>query len=115
VARLALGELFQHPENEVIIAATQKLRTQISGKFDADILLCELNSLTKEVNSDHWTFTSPGVMIAGALILLIFRLSCWRKCCQGSQPMNLPTQSALMALPALAPLILNKHLDPIHR
>jgi hypothetical protein len=32
--------------------------------------------------TDHWTFTSPGVMIAGALIIFIIRLCCCKKCCQ---------------------------------
>jgi hypothetical protein len=89
------------------MAAIQRLCTQISHKSDTDILLRELNSLAKEVNLDHWTFTSPGVMIVGAMIFLLIRLCCWKKCCQGRQPMNYPKLSAPQA-----PLILNQHLDP---
>jgi hypothetical protein len=105
-----LGGLFQQPENKIVTAAIQKLCTQISGKFDADILLCELNYLAKEVNPDHWTFTLPGGMITGAMIIFLIVLCCWMRCSQESQLTNYPTPSALPA-----PLILNQHLDPINR
>jgi hypothetical protein len=104
------GKLFQQPENKIVMAAIKKLRTQIYGKFDTDILLHELNTLAKEVNPDHWTFTSPGVMVAGALIFILIGLCCWKKCCQESQPTNYPTPTA-----SPAPLILNQHLDLIRR
>ncbi len=43
-----LGQLFQQSENEVVTAAIAKLRTKISGKFDAEVLLHELETMTKE-------------------------------------------------------------------
>jgi hypothetical protein len=48
-----LGKLFQQPENEIVTADIKRLRTQISGKFDVDILLCKLDTLAKEVTLDH--------------------------------------------------------------
>jgi hypothetical protein len=90
---LTLGKLFQQPENEIIMDTIKKLRTQISREFNADILLQEVNTLVQEVNPDHWTFTSPGVMIVGALIFLLIRLCCWKywkKCCQGALLHRLP-------------------------
>jgi hypothetical protein len=62
------------PENEIITAAIEKLRTQIAGKLDADVLFPELDTLMKEVTSEHWTFTTPGVMIAGTMIIFFIRL-----------------------------------------
>jgi hypothetical protein len=97
-------------ENEIVTAAIEKLQTQISGKFNADILLWELNTLAKEVTPEQWTFTSPGVMIAGAMILLLIGLCCWKKCCQGSQTTSYPMP---LALPA--PLVFNQHFEPICR
>jgi hypothetical protein len=35
------------PENEIITAAIEKLRTQIAGKLDADVLFPELDTLMK--------------------------------------------------------------------
>jgi hypothetical protein len=43
-----LGQLFQQPESEMVTTANDKLRTKISGKFDAEILLHELKTMTKE-------------------------------------------------------------------
>jgi hypothetical protein len=34
-----LGELFQQPKNEIMNKAIEKIRTKISGKFDANTLL----------------------------------------------------------------------------
>jgi hypothetical protein len=60
-----LGQLFQQPENEMVTAAIDKLRTKISG-----VLLPELETMTKEAKElakeapfNHWIFTSPGTMI----------------------------------------------------
>ncbi len=43
-----LGQLFQQPESEMVTMAIDKLRTKISGKFDAEILLNKLETMTKE-------------------------------------------------------------------
>jgi hypothetical protein len=37
----SLGQLFQQPENEMVTTAIDKLRTKISSKFDAEVLLHE--------------------------------------------------------------------------
>jgi hypothetical protein len=58
-----LGQIFQQPENEVVPAAIDKLRSKISGKFDAEVLLYELETMTKEAKEvpfNHWILTSPG-------------------------------------------------------
>jgi hypothetical protein len=111
VARLdlSLGELFQQPKNEIVMAAVQKLRTHISGNFDTNIFPCKLNSLAK-VNLDLWMFTLLVVMIMGAMIILLIGLCCWKKCCQESQLTNYPMPST-----PPAPLILNQHLNLIRR
>jgi diacylglycerol kinase len=57
-----LGQLFKQPENEVVTSAIEKLCTKISGKFDAEILLHELETMAKEAkenSANHWTFTTP--------------------------------------------------------
>ncbi len=42
-----LRELFQQPENKIVTKAIKKIWAKISGKFDADTLLRELNMLVK--------------------------------------------------------------------
>jgi hypothetical protein len=61
-----LGQLFQQPENEVVTAAIDKLRSKISCKFDTEVLLHKLETMTKEAKElakevpfNHWIFTSP--------------------------------------------------------
>jgi len=47
--------------------AFNKLRTKISGKFDAEILLYKLETMTKEAKENpvsHWTFTTQGLSFA---------------------------------------------------
>jgi hypothetical protein len=43
-----LGQLFHQPENEMVTTAIDKLRTKISGKFNAEVLLHKLKTMTKE-------------------------------------------------------------------
>jgi hypothetical protein len=105
-----LGKLFQQPENEIVAAAIEKLRTKIAGKFDADVLLHNLDTLRKKVTPDHWPFTSLGVMIAGTRIIFLIGLCCWKKCCQTEQMPAYPVPSAL-----LAPLVFNMTRDLICR
>jgi hypothetical protein len=105
-----LGKLFQQPENKAVTAAIEKLQTQISRKFDSDILLKELNTLTKEVTTEHWTFASLGVMVARAMIIFFIGLCCWTKCCQGD-----PTPAYPAPSPPPAPLVFNMAHDPICR
>jgi hypothetical protein len=105
-----LGKLFQQPENEIVTAAIEKLRTKIAGKFAADVLLHKLDTLMKEVTPEHWTFTSPGVMITGTMIIFLIRLCCWKKCCQTEQMPAYPVPSA-----PPVPLVFNMTRDLICR
>ncbi len=50
----------------MVASAIAKLRTRLSGKVDAEVLLNELatmskeaKELAKEVPFNHWIFTSP--------------------------------------------------------
>jgi hypothetical protein len=103
-----LRELFQQPENKIVTKAIKKIWAKISGKFDADTLLRELNMLVKNTTPNPWVFTSPGIKIAGAMIILLVRLCCWRKCCQSVPTLPYPVPSAPRAL-----LVFNMNWDPI--
>ena len=50
-----LPQLFQQPESEVVLSAIERLRTKIAGKFNADVLIQELETMTKEART-----TAPG-------------------------------------------------------
>jgi hypothetical protein len=70
-----LPQLFQQPESEVVISAIECLRTKIAGRFDADVLIQELETMSKEAKMvaqegilSHWIFTSPGAMIRGTIL-----------------------------------------------
>ncbi len=113
-----LGQLFQQSENEVVTTAIAKLWTKISGKFDAEVLLHELETMTKEAKElakevpfNHWIFTSPGAMIGATLVCLFILFCCWRLC-RNSTP-ALPTPYP-MAPPA-PPTVFNMTVDPIRR
>jgi hypothetical protein len=105
-----LGQLFQQPENEVVTAAIEKLRTKISGKFDTEVLPHELKSKAKENATDHWTFTMPGAMIGGTMVCLFLLFCCWRVRCRPGP--TSPTYPAPSALPA-QPTIFNMTVNPI--
>jgi hypothetical protein len=108
-----LGQFFQQPENEMVTAAIDKLRTKISRKFDAEVLLHELETLTKDAKENpvsQWTFTTTGAMIGAAIVCLFLLFCCWRMC-PSSGPM-LPAYRAPSAPPA-QPTIFNMTVDPI--
>ncbi len=89
----------------------RKLCTQISGKFNADKLLKELALLKNMATPEHWTFTSPGVMIARAMIIFLIGLCCWKKWCLSqnvSQPMAYYAPSA-----PPAPMVFSMNKEPI--
>jgi hypothetical protein len=80
-----LGQLFQQLENEVVTTTTAiaKLRNKILGKFNAEVLLHELETMTKEAKElakevpfNHWIFTSPGTMIGVTLVCLFILFCC---------------------------------------
>jgi hypothetical protein len=110
-----LGQLFCQPENHIVTAAIEKLRTKISRKFDAEVQLHKLEAMIKDKVTNHCTFTTPGAMIRGAIISLFFLFCCWKACYRsGPAPAPYPTPTAPSA--PLAPLtIFNKMVDPIQR
>jgi hypothetical protein len=114
-----LGQLFQQPENEVVTTAIAKLRNKISGKFDAEVLLHELETMTKEAKElakvvpfNHWIFTSPGAMIGATLVCRFILFCCWRICRSNNAattPVPYPTA------PPAPPTVFNMTVDPIPR
>ncbi len=114
-----LGQLFQQLENEMVTTAIDKLPAKISGKFDAEVLLHELEAMTKEAKDmakevpvNHWIFTTPGAMIGGTLVCLFMLFCCWRAC-QNSGPT--PTQAPYPSAPPAPLTVFNMTVDPIRR
>jgi hypothetical protein len=113
-----LGQLFQQKESTVVASAIAKLRTRLSGKFDAEVLLNELatmskeaKELAKEVPFNHWIFTSPGAMIGATLVCLFILFCCWRLCRNNTNAQPTPYPTAPMA----PPTVYNMMVDPICR
>jgi hypothetical protein len=116
-----LGQLFQQPENEMVTTAIHKLRTKISGKFDTEVLLRELETMTKEAKEltketpfNHWIFTSPGAMISATLVCLFLLLCCWRVC-QNNSPAAAPAHYPSALPPPPPQTVFNMTVDPIRR
>jgi hypothetical protein len=114
-----LGQLFQQPENEMVTTAIDKLCAKISGKFDAEVLLHELETMTKEAKEmakevpiNHWIFTTPRAMIGGTLVCLFTLFCCWRAC-RNSGPA--PTPAPYLSAPPAPPTVFNMTIDPICR
>jgi hypothetical protein len=114
-----LGQLFQQPENEVVTMAIAKLQNKISGKFDTEVLLHELETMTKEgkelakeVLFNHWIFTSPRTMIGATLVCMFILFCCWRIC--KSNNAATPPVSYTTAPPA-PPTVFNMTVNPICR
>ncbi len=108
-----LGQLFQQPENEKVTKAIDRLLERISGKFDAEILINELETMTKEAKEEpltNWIFTTPGAMLGGAVISLLLLFCCWRMC-RSSGTSTYPAPSS----PPAPTLILNRTVEPIRR
>jgi hypothetical protein len=109
-------QLFQQPESEVVFSAIDRLRTKITGQFDADVLIQELETMTKGAKTlvqesilSHWIFTSPGAIIGGTILCLAILFCCWRACTRRDQ--------ALLPYPPApsAPTVFNMTVDPIGR
>jgi hypothetical protein len=111
-----LPQLFQQPESKVVISAIDRLRTKITGRFHADILIQELETMTKEAKVlaqesilSHWIFTSHRAMIGGTIVCMAILFCCWRVCARKDQ-------APLPYLPApSAPTVFNTTVDPIQR
>ncbi len=70
--------------------------------------------LEDSMTPDHGMFTSPGVMITGALIIFLARLCCWKMCCQSTNSNQVPAYLASLAsLASPAPMVFNMSQDPI--
>jgi hypothetical protein len=107
-----IGQLFQQPENEKVTKAIEQLRQRISGKFDADTLINELQQMTLESKSEqfnHWDFSIPGAMIGGAIFTLLLLCCCWRLCRQ-SKDATYPMPTA-----PPGPLVINHTVEPTRR
>jgi hypothetical protein len=109
---LDIGTAFLTTGNEVVTSASEKLRTKISGKFDAEILLHELETIAKVNTTNRWTFTTPRAMIRGAIICL-FILFCYWKMCRSSGPA--PVMHPAPSAPPAHPTIFNMTVDHIQR
>jgi hypothetical protein len=97
------------------ISAIERLRTKIAGKFDADVLIQELETMTKEARTtaqegilSHWIFTSPGAMIGGTILCLAILFYCWKACNRGQTPLPYPPAPT-------APTVFKMTVDPIRR
>jgi hypothetical protein len=102
----------------VVTAAIAKLRTRISGKFNAEVLLHELETMTKEAKElaketpfNHWIFNSPGTMIGATLVCLFILFCCWRICRSNTTAPPTPYPTA----PLAPPTVFNMTVDPIRR
>jgi hypothetical protein len=107
------GQLFQQPENKKVTKVIDRLWERISSKFDAENLINELETMTKEAKEElfnHWTFTTPGAMIEGAIISLLLLFCCWRMCHGSGNNVYLAPSA-----PQASTLILNQMVDPIQR
>jgi hypothetical protein len=105
-------QLFQQPENKKVMKAIKQLRQRISGKFDADTLINELQQMTMEAKTEqfnHWDFSIPEAMIGGAVITLLMLCCCWRLCRQ-SKDGAYPTLTA-----PSGPLVINHTVEPARR
>jgi hypothetical protein len=111
-----LPQLFQQPESEVVKLAIKRLRTKIASRFDADVLIQELETMTKEAKAlaqesilSHWIFTSPIAMIGGTIFCMAILFCCWRICIRKDQaPLPYPSVPS-------APTVFNMRVDPIRR
>ncbi len=95
--------------------AIAKLRTRISGKFNAEVLLHELETMTKEAKElakevpfNHWIFISPDAVTRVCLFILF---CCWRLCKSNNTASPVPYPTA----PPAPPTVFNMTVDPIHR
>jgi len=108
-----LSQLFQQPESEMVTTAIDKLHAKISRKFNAEVLLHELETMTKEAKEipvNHWIFTTPGAMISGALVCPFILFCCWRACCNSG---STPTPGPYLSAPPAPPTIFNMTVDLI--
>jgi hypothetical protein len=96
-----ITDLFHYRNKEAIHQAVQGLRTRYNGKFDATILLDQLDQLQ---NPDpHWAFTLPVAMIRVAICTFAIGICLWKFCRQTKNDLT-PTPSAPpMLMQAIAP------------
>jgi hypothetical protein len=107
--------LFKQPESEVFLSAIKRLLTKIAGKFNADVLIQELETMSKEARTtaqkgilSHWIFTSPGAMIGGTILCLAILFCCWKVCTRNQTTLTYPPAPS-------APTVFNITVDPNRR
>jgi len=92
---MTLSQLFDHTDTEQITNAVHKIRTTMTGSFDASELLQQLDKLNQPFQSSHWVISSPAAMIGFALLISLLSFAIWKKCCTNSNIQTaLPTPSA---------------------
>jgi hypothetical protein len=64
----------------------QGLRTRYNGKFDATILLDQLDHL--QTPDPYWAFTFPATMTGAAICIFAVGLCLWRCCHQTKERLN---------------------------
>jgi hypothetical protein len=105
-----ITDLFHYGKQEAIHQAVQGLRTRYNGKFDATILLDQLDHL--QTPDPHWAFTSSAAMIGADICIFAVGLCLWR-CCRRTKedsmtrpsapPMPMPAMPVVAPQPATAP------------
>jgi hypothetical protein len=98
---VTLSQLFDHTDTEQITNAVHKIRTTMTGSFDASELLQQLEKLNQPFQSNHWVISSPAAMIGFDLIISLLSFAIWKKCCTKSDKQ--PALPAPSAPPAVNP------------
>jgi hypothetical protein len=68
---MTLSQLFDHTDTEQITNAVHKIRTTMTGSFDASELLQQLEKLDQTFQCSHWVVSSPAAMIGFAFIIAL--------------------------------------------
>jgi hypothetical protein len=98
-----ITDLFHYESKDAIHQAVQGLRNQYNGKFDATVLLDQLDQLDQRGQDNspdaHWIFKSPAAMIGAAICLLGVGYCFWRCCCRTTM-----TTTVIQPLPSAPPM-----------
>ena len=68
---MTLSQLFDHTDTEQITNAVHKIRTTMTGSFEASELLQQLEKLDQTFQCSHWVVSSPAGMIEFAFIIAL--------------------------------------------
>jgi hypothetical protein len=86
-----ITDLFRHSNKDTIHQAVQGLRTRYNGKFDATILLDQLDQL--QTPDPHWAFTSLAPLIGVPVCIFAVGICIWKVCCW-TKDLPMPAPSA---------------------